>query len=210
MLTGNPIRDRVRDVAHTPYPSLSADGPLRLVVFGGSQGARAFGDLVPPAIAALPEALRQRLRIVQQCRPEDLDRVTEAYRQARVDVELREFFTDLPERMAAAHLVIARAGASTIAELTVLGRPAILVPLPGALDGDQRHNARIVDAAGGGWIVEQATISPPSLATRLASLCGDPTSLEAAAAAARALGQPHAVEKLADLAEQEADRGKTT
>ncbi len=210
VLTGNPIRDRVRDVAHTPYPALSAGGPLRLVVFGGSQGARAFADLVPPAVAALPEALRQRLRIVQQCRAEDLDRVTEAYRQARVDVELMEFFTDLPERMAAAHLVIARSGASTIAELTVLGRPAILVPLPGSIDGDQRNNARIVDAAGGGWIVEQATISPPSLATRLTSLFGDPASLAAAAAAARALGQPHAVEKLADLAEAEAGKGKTT
>ncbi len=210
VLTGNPIRDRVRDVAHTPYPALTAEGPLRLVVFGGSQGARAFADLVPPAVAALPEALRQRLRVVQQCRPEDLDRVTEAYRQARVDVELSAFFTDLPARMAAAHLVIARSGASTVAELTVLGRPAILVPLPGALDADQRNNARIVEAAGGGWIMEQATISPPSLATRLASLFGDPASLKAAAAAARALGQPHAVEKLADLAEQEADRGKTT
>ncbi len=209
VLTGNPIRDRVRDAAATPYPAPSTEGPLRLVVFGGSQGARAFADLVPPAIAALPETLRQRLRIVQQCRSEDLDRVTEAYRQARADVELMPFFNDLPERMAAAHLVIARSGASTIAELTVLGRPAILVPLPGALDGDQRNNARIVAAAGGGWILEQATISPPSLANRLTSLFGDPPALTAAAAAARALGQPHAVERLADLAEDVAHKGKT-
>ncbi len=209
VLTGNPVRDRVRAVAAVPYPDLVPDGPLRLVVFGGSQGARVFADLVPPAIAALPETLRHRLRIVQQCRPEDMDRVAEAYRQAKVNVELQPFFADLPERMASAHLVIGRSGASTIAELTVLGRPAILVPLPGALDADQKNNALVVDAAGGGWIMEQATLSPPSLANRLTSLFGDPAVLPAAAAAAKALGQPYAVEKLADLAEAAA-RGTTT
>ena len=209
VLTGNPTRDRVRAVADTAFPVLETAGPIRLVVFGGSQGARAFADLVPPAIAALPESIRHRLQLVQQCRPEDLDRVAEAYRQAHVNVELQPFFTDLPERMAAAHLVIARSGASTIAELTVLGRPAILVPLPGAIDGDQKNNALVVDAAGGGWIVEQATISPPSLANRLTSLFGDPRTLEAAAAAAKTLGQPFAVEKLADLAEGLAGKGKT-
>jgi UDP-N-acetylglucosamine--N-acetylmuramyl-(pentapeptide) pyrophosphoryl-undecaprenol N-acetylglucosamine transferase len=209
VLTGNPVRDRVRMVAETAYPALTTETPLRLVVFGGSQGARAFADLVPPAVAELPEGIRHRLRIVQQCRPEDLDRVAEAYRQAKVNVELQPFFTDLPERMAHAHLVIARAGASTVAELTVLGRPAILVPLPGSIDGDQKNNAQVVDAAGGGWIVEQATISPPSLANRLASLFGDPATLEAAAAAAKSLGQPRAVEILADLVEA-TGRGKTT
>jgi len=209
VLTGNPVRDRVRAVAETTYPELTSETPLRLVVFGGSQGARAFADLVPPAVAELPEALRHRLRIVQQCRPEDLDRVAEAYRQAKVNVELQPFFADLPERMANAHLVIARAGASTVAELAVLGRPAILVPLPGSIDGDQRNNAQIVDGAGGGWIVEQATISPPSLANRLTSLFGDPATLQAAAAAAKSLGQPRAVEILADLVEA-TGRGKTT
>jgi UDP-N-acetylglucosamine--N-acetylmuramyl-(pentapeptide) pyrophosphoryl-undecaprenol N-acetylglucosamine transferase len=209
VLTGNPIRDRVRAVAGTAFPALDADGPIRLVVFGGSQGARAFADFVPPAIAQLPEAIRHRLHLVQQCRPEDLDRVAEAYRQAHVNVELQPFFTDLPERMAAAHLVIARSGASTIAELTVLGRPAILVPLPGSIDGDQKNNALVVDAAGGGWIVEQATISPPSLANRLATLFGDPRALQTAAAAAKSLGHPSAVEKLADLAEGLVGRGKT-
>jgi UDP-N-acetylglucosamine--N-acetylmuramyl-(pentapeptide) pyrophosphoryl-undecaprenol N-acetylglucosamine transferase len=210
VVTGNPLRDRVRAVIDTPYPELTRDGPLRLVVTGGSQGARAFSDLVPPAIAELPEALRHRVRIVQQCRPEDLDRVAEAYRQAHVNVELKAFFDDLPERIAAAHLVIARSGASTIAELTALGRPSILVPLPGAIDGDQKLNAQAVDASGGGWIVEQDTILPPSLANRLASLFGDPATLQAAAAAAKSLGQPLAVEKLADLAEELAGRGKTT
>jgi UDP-N-acetylglucosamine--N-acetylmuramyl-(pentapeptide) pyrophosphoryl-undecaprenol N-acetylglucosamine transferase len=165
---------------------------------------------MPAAIAALPDAIRQRLRLVQQCRPEDLDRVTEAYRAAKVNVELQQFFTDLPERIAAAHLVIARSGASTIAELTVLGRPAILVPLPGALDADQKNNALVMEAAGAGWILEQATLTPQSLGTRLTSLLSDPAVLPKAAAAARSLGQPDAVAKLADVAERLAQKGKTT
>jgi UDP-N-acetylglucosamine--N-acetylmuramyl-(pentapeptide) pyrophosphoryl-undecaprenol N-acetylglucosamine transferase len=207
--TGNPVRDRVLAVASMTYPDLGQGTPLRLVVTGGSQGARVLSDLVPPAIAELPEDVRQRLRIAQQCRPEDLDRVAEVYRQMRVNVDLQPFFNDLPERMANAHLVIARAGASTIAELTVLGRPAILIPLPGALDADQKNNAMMIEDAKAGWIMEQATISPPSLATRLASLFGDPATLQSAAAAAKSLGQPFAVERLADLVE-DAGRGKIT
>ncbi len=201
VVTGNPVRDRVRAVANTPFPTLSGDGPIRIVIFGGSQGAKALSDIVPAAVAAVPEALRHRLHIVQQCRAEDLDRVAEVYRKAKVNVELAAFFTDLPERIARSHLVIGRSGASTIAELTVLGRPAILVPLPGALDADQKNNALVVDAAGGGWIVEQATLTPQTLASRLATLLSDPATLTKAADAARSLGQPRAVEKLADLAE---------
>jgi UDP-N-acetylglucosamine--N-acetylmuramyl-(pentapeptide) pyrophosphoryl-undecaprenol N-acetylglucosamine transferase len=210
VVTGNPVRDRVRDAAATPYPALAAEGPIRLVVFGGSQGAKAMSDIVPEAIGLLPEALRHRLRIVQQCRAEDLDRVAEAYRQSRTGVELASFIGDLPERMAQAHLVIGRSGASTIAELTVLGRPAILVPLPGSIDADQKNNALVVDAAGAGWIAEQATLSPQSLATRLTDLFNDPPRLARAASAARGLGQPRAVEKLADLAEMLAGKGTTT
>jgi UDP-N-acetylglucosamine--N-acetylmuramyl-(pentapeptide) pyrophosphoryl-undecaprenol N-acetylglucosamine transferase len=210
VVTGNPVRDRVLALASMPYPELSADAPLRLVITGGSQGARALSELVPPAITALPDGMRHRLRIVQQCRPEDLDRVAETYRRMKVNVDLQPFFTDLPERMAEAHLVIARAGASTIAELAVLGRPSILIPLPGALDADQKKNALLIDDAKAGWIVEQATISPPSLANRLASLFGDPDTLKSAAMAAKSLGQPQAVEKLADLVEEVAGRGKTT
>lgn len=206
-VTGNPVRDRVREVSDTPYPAMEPSGPLRLVVFGGSQGARAFADLVPPAIINVPEGLRHRLRIVQQCRAEDMDRVAEAYRQAKVNVELATFFNDLPERIAQCHLVIARSGASTIAELCVLGRPAIMVPLPGSIDADQKNNALVVEAAGGGWIAEQATLSPLSLGTRLTTLLSDPAQLQKAAAAARLLGQPRAVEKLADLAEMLAGKG---
>lgn len=201
VLTGNPVRDRVRAAAGVPYPALTQDGPIRLVVFGGSQGAKALSDIVPSAIALLPDAIRHRLQIEQQCRAEDLDRVAEIYRQAKVNVELAAFFGDLPERISRSHLVIGRSGASTIAELTVIGRPAILVPLPGALDADQKNNALVVEAAGGGWVAEQATLSPQSLGTRLTDLLTDPSILPKAAAAARSLGQPRAVEKLADLAE---------
>jgi UDP-N-acetylglucosamine--N-acetylmuramyl-(pentapeptide) pyrophosphoryl-undecaprenol N-acetylglucosamine transferase len=200
-LVGNPVRDRVRAVAGTPYPALGPNDPIRVLVTGGSQGARIFADLVPPAVAALPPELRSRLRVTQQCRPEDLDRVAETYRQAKINVELQSFFDDLPERMAQSHLVICRSGASTIAELTVIGRPSILVPLPGAIDADQKNNALFVEAAGGGWIAEQATLSPQSLGTRLATLFSDPAGLQRAAAAAKSLGQPTAVEKLADVAE---------
>ncbi|HEV7717522.1 MAG TPA: undecaprenyldiphospho-muramoylpentapeptide beta-N-acetylglucosaminyltransferase [Arsenicitalea sp.] len=208
VVTGNPVRDRVREFATKPYPLLGSSDPIRLTVFGGSQGARAFADLLPPAIALLSPELRSRLRLTQQCRAEDLDRVAEAYRQAKVNVELAAFFDDLPDRMARSHLVIARSGASTVAELCVLGRPAILIPLPGSIDGDQKNNAMVVDSAGGGWIIEQATITPQSLATRLEWLLRDAPGLATAARAAKALGQPRAVEKLADLAESQAHRGR--
>lgn len=200
-VTGNPVRDRVRIAATTPYPDLGPLTPIRLVIFGGSQGAKALSDFVPAAIASLPDDIRQRVQVVQQCRADDLDRVAEVYRQAKVNVELAAFFADLPERMARSHLVIGRSGASTIAELTVLGRPAILVPLPGALDADQKNNALVMERAGAGWLAEQATLSPQSLGTRLQSLLSDPATLIKAAAVARSLGQPRAVEKLADLAE---------
>ena len=208
-LVGNPVREPVRALRASVYRAPGRDRVIDLLIFGGSQGAASFSQVIPEAILSLAAPMRARLRIVQQCRPEDLDRVTEAYRQAKANVELQPFFTDLPERMANAHLVICRAGASTIAELTVLGRPAILVPLPGALDADQKNNAMSMEAVKAGWIAEQATLSPPSLANRLTSLFGDPRTLQAAAAAAKALGQPRAVEQLADLVEA-TSRGKTT
>ena len=208
LVTGNPVRDRVKAVADQPYPALAAGEPVQVLIFGGSQGARAFADIVPVAIAELPQELRSRLRVTQQCRPEDLDRVAEGYRLAKVNVELAAFFDDLPERMARSHLVISRSGASTIAELCVVGRPAILIPLPGSIDGDQRNNAAVMEAAGGGWIAEQATLSPLSLGTRLASLLGEPEALQRAAEAAKSLGQPLAVEKLAEIAEQLALRNQ--
>jgi UDP-N-acetylglucosamine--N-acetylmuramyl-(pentapeptide) pyrophosphoryl-undecaprenol N-acetylglucosamine transferase len=202
VVTGNPVRDRVRAVAGAPYPSLDAGALIRLLVTGGSQGARVFGDLLPPAIALLPEELRARLRLAQQCRPEDLERVGEAYRQARVEVDLQSFFPDLPERMAGSHLVVSRSGASTVTELCVIGRPAILIPLPGAIDADQKNNALVLERAGGGWIAEQAGLTPEVLAAQLQALFGAPERLSRAAAAARSLGRPDAVALLADLAEK--------
>lgn len=202
VVTGNPVRDRVREAAGSVGYSAPEDGkPIRLLVFGGSQGARAFADLVPPALAALPVELRKRLRVTQQCRAEDLDQVTTAYKDSKIACELAHFFDDLPERMADTHLVFCRSGASSVAELAVMGRPAILVPLPGSIDGDQRNNAQFLQEAGGGWLVEQDTLSPQSLATRLEMLFKQPEMLAEAAAKAQKLGQVHAVERLADLTE---------
>jgi UDP-N-acetylglucosamine--N-acetylmuramyl-(pentapeptide) pyrophosphoryl-undecaprenol N-acetylglucosamine transferase len=186
----------------TPYPALGPGEAIRLLVFGGSQGARAFAELVPAAAALLPAELRGRLRITQQCRPEDLDRVADTYRQAKINVELAAFFADLPERMAQSHLVISRSGASTVAELCVIGRPAILIPLPGAIDSDQKANALVLDKAGGGWIAEQGGLTPDILAARLTELLAVPDVLARAAAVAKSLGRPDAVARLADLAEK--------
>ncbi len=202
VVTGNPVRDSVRLAAGTPYPVIEDGAPVHVLVFGGSQGARAFGELVPPAVALLPQSLRSRLRVTQQCRPEDLDRVAETYRQAKVNVELAAFFTDLPERMAQSHLVISRSGASTVAELCVIGRPALLIPLPGAIDADQKNNALVLDRAGGGWIAEQSGLTPAILAKRLEALLAAPGTLWKAAGIARSLGKPDAVARLADLAEK--------
>lgn len=207
VVTGNPVRDQVREAANNVgYSAPEDSGPIRLLVFGGSQGAQAFADLVPPALAALPTNFRKRLRVTQQCRPEDLDRVTTAYKDSKIACELAQFFDDLPERMADTHLVFCRAGASSVAELTVMGRPAILVPLPGALDGDQHNNAMFLEQAGGGWLVEQDTLSPQSLATRLAVLFNQPETLSEAAKNAKNLGQAQAVERLADLTEAVAEK----
>jgi len=202
VVTGNPVRDRVRAVSDIPYPLLNPGGEIRLLIFGGSQGARVFSEILPPAIAALEPALRDRLRVTQQCRPEDLDSVAEAYRKARVNVELASFFADLPERMAMSHLVIGRAGASTVAELGVIGRPAVLVPLPGSLDQDQAANAAVMARAGGAWLAEQATLSPQSLATQLNDILSAPESLARAASAAKSVGHADAVARLADLVER--------
>lgn len=200
-VTGNPVRDRVQRAAAMPYPEISEASPLQLLVFGGSQGARAFSELVPPAITALPEAIRSRLHVTQQCRPEDLQAVTAIYAEAKVSVELASFFSDLPERMAKSHLVIGRSGASTIAELSAIGRPAILVPLPGSLDQDQRANATVFESAGGGWLVDQATLSPQTLCTTLADLLASGETLTEAARAAKSVGHPDAVLRLANIVE---------
>lgn len=197
--TGNPVRDQVVQWATRPYAAPEPPGPFSLLVFGGSQGARFFSDTVPAAIALMPPDMRQRLFIVQQCRPEDMARVEAAYRSAGVRSQLATFFPNLPEEMAKAHLVIGRSGASTVAELSVMGRPSILVPLPHAIDNDQLQNATRLAESGGAWCIEQKELTSERLADAVARLMGAPQVLADAAAAAKAQGRPDAVSRLADL-----------
>lgn len=201
-LTGNPVRDQVVQWSSQGYLAPIREGPFSLLVFGGSQGARFFSDAVPPALSLLPEEIRANLFVVQQCREEDLTRVEEAYRAAGVRAHLATFFDNLPEEMARAHLVIGRAGASTVAELTVMGRPAILVPLPHSIDNDQLQNATRLAEAGAAWCIEQNDLTPERLAAALTRLLSSPQTLEAAAAAAKGQGRPDAVVRLADLVEE--------
>jgi UDP-N-acetylglucosamine--N-acetylmuramyl-(pentapeptide) pyrophosphoryl-undecaprenol N-acetylglucosamine transferase len=197
MLTGNPLRPAVLAAAVAPYPP--ASGPLRLLVFGGSQGARIMAEIVPPAVGRLDSALRSRLGVVQQAREEDLPRVREAYDKIGVAAEVAPFFPDLPARMAACHLVVSRSGASTVAELAAIGRPAILVPLPHALDQDQYGNAGVLHDAGGAIRIAQDAFTPQRLADEIAVLAAAPARLAAMAAAARSLGRLDAASRLADL-----------
>lgn len=201
-LVGTPVRDAVLTAAKIAYDEPAANGALRLLVFGGSQGAKVFSDVVPDALAGLPSKLKARLKLVQQVREEDLERVRPAYERAGIDAELGTFFSDLPKRMAASHLVVARAGASTVAELSVLGRPAILVPLPHALDNDQLENATRVQDVGGAWCIEQSGFTSERLCSEITRLAKFPEILTRAANSARSFGEPGAVVKLAELVEE--------
>ncbi len=200
--TGNPVRAAVAELGDRPYPAPEPDGSLALLVIGGSQGARVMADVVPAALASLPAALRPRLRVAQQCRAADLARVRTAYESAGVAADVATFFDDLPERLATAQLVVARAGASTVAELTAAGRPAILVPFPFATDDHQLANARAVEAAGGAWTMTQAGFTPATLASRIEAVLMRPSRLAEGAAMARAIGIPRAASGLADLVER--------
>ncbi|MFQ5346676.1 MAG: undecaprenyldiphospho-muramoylpentapeptide beta-N-acetylglucosaminyltransferase [Rhodothalassiaceae bacterium] len=202
VVTGNPVRETVSRLAEAGYAAPEATGPIHLLVVGGSLGARILSDVVPDALALLPPALRSRLRVTQQCRREDLERVLARYRAADIDGELAPYFTDLPERLASCHLAIARAGASTIAELATAGRPAILVPLAIATDDHQTANARVLAGAGGAWIMPEDGFDARGLAKRLHRLLADGDGLRSAAAAARRLGSADAASRLADLVER--------
>ena len=197
--TGNPVRPQVVAAAATPYAALEPSGRFNLLVFGGSQGARIMSEIVPAAVERLDANLRARLSIVQQARAEDLDQVTRNYARLGVSVNCAPFFSDLPVRMAAAHLVIARSGASTVAELSAIGRPAILVPLPHALDQDQKANAGMLQDAGGAIRIEQRDFTPERLAAEIAALAADPARLTRMAAAAKSVGTIDAAERLADV-----------
>ncbi len=196
-MVGSPVREGFAPRSYAP-----PDEHVRLLVLGGSLGARVFSDVVPPALKLLPEQLRTRLLVTQQCRPEDLSRVRDSYAGAGIAAELAPFFADVADRLAAAHLVIARAGASTVAELAVIGRPSILVPLPHAIDDHQSANARALADAGAAWLLPQSEFSAAGLGGKLTSLLQQPAGLEAAAQAAQKQAHEHAAEKLAEALEQ--------
>jgi UDP-N-acetylglucosamine--N-acetylmuramyl-(pentapeptide) pyrophosphoryl-undecaprenol N-acetylglucosamine transferase len=206
-LTGNPVRPAVIAAAATPYPA--PNDPLRLLIVGGSQGARIMADIVPGAIGHLEAGLRARPTVVQQARDEDLGRVREVYAKLAVGAEIAPFFSDLPLRMAASHLVVARAGASTVAELSAIGRPSILIPLPHALDQDQFANAGVLERAGGALRILQEAFTPQRLADEIATLAAAPARLATMAAAARSVGRLDAAERLADLVLRVAAGGAT-
>ncbi len=198
-LVGNPVREPVRALRNSPYRAPGADRVIDLLIVGGSQGSASFSRIVPAAILSLPEPLRARLRLVQQCRPDDLVRVRTRYGEAGIVAELASFFVDLPQRIASAHLVIGRAGASTVAELATIGRPSIVVPYPFAADDHQMANARAFEAAGACIVIAQADFTAETLAGHLVALFEAPQRLARMAVAAHAVSRPDAAARLADL-----------
>lgn len=201
VFTGNPVRQPILDALQVAYAAPGPTEPFRLLVFGGSQGAQFFSDAVPAAIKRLPASERRRLQVTQQVRAEDMERAKAAYAELGIAAELAPFFTDMAQRLAGAHLVISRAGASTVTELSVVGRPALLVPYPHALDHDQAANAAALASAGGAEVHQQSSLSPEKLAERLRNLMGNPARLADMANAARSTGKPDAARLLADLTE---------
>lgn len=198
---GNPVRPEVLALRGEAFPDFTDDSLLRVLVTGGSQGASVLSDVVPDGLAMLPPALRHRLQVTQQCRPEDLEMVRARYATHEIPAELGTYFEDMQSRLAAAHLFIGRAGASTIAELTAVGRPAILVPLPIATDDHQSANTREIVAAGGARAIRQSSFTPKELAKQIQAMAQHPHTLANAAHAAWNCGLPNAVGDLADLVE---------
>ncbi|MBA3054703.1 MAG: undecaprenyldiphospho-muramoylpentapeptide beta-N-acetylglucosaminyltransferase [Sphingomonadales bacterium] len=200
-LVGNPVRTEVLTLRDQPYPEFTEHGLLRVLVTGGSQGARVLSEVVPDGLAMLQPALRTRLQVIQQCRPEDIDAVRNRYATHGIPAELATYFENMAERLADAHLFIGRAGASTIAELTAVGRPAILIPLPIATDDHQAANTREIVAAGGARAIRQEKFTAVELAKQIQAMAQHPHSLANAAHAAWNCGYPQAASDLADLIE---------
>lgn len=200
-LVGNPVRPEVLTLRGEPFPEFSEDSLFRVLVTGGSQGASVLAQVVPDGLAMLPPALRHRLQVTQQCRPEDLEAVRARYAAHEIPAELGTYFEDMASRLAGAHLFVGRAGASTIAELTAVGRPAILVPLPIATDDHQAANTREMVKAGGARAIRQPGFTPKELAKQIQAMAMNPVGLANAAHAAWNCGLPRAVEDLADLVE---------
>jgi UDP-N-acetylglucosamine--N-acetylmuramyl-(pentapeptide) pyrophosphoryl-undecaprenol N-acetylglucosamine transferase len=201
VIVGNPVRTEILALREQPYPPLTEDGVFRLLVTGGSQGASVLSTVVPDALGLLPIALRHRLQVTQQCRPEDIEAVRARYAELDIPADLATYLGDLPERLGWSHLFVGRSGASTIAELTAAGRPAILVPLPSAMDDHQTANAREMAATGGAASIPQASFTPQRLAKQMQKMALEPGALENAAKRARDAGYPNATRDLADLVE---------
>ena len=199
--TGNPVRPAVLEAARTPYRVSGKGEPFRLLVFGGSQGAKFFSEAVPAAVALLPENRRRRLIVTQQARAEDAAKVQAAYAGLGIEAQVSPFFNDMAARIGSAHLVISRSGASTVSEVAVIGRPALLVPYPHALDHDQAANAAALAAAGGAQVYPQSTLSAERIAELVGALMDDPQKLGAMAKSAKSAGKPDATRLLADLTE---------
>ena len=200
-LVGNPVRAQVLALREEEFPALGDEGLFRVLVTGGSQGARVLSEVVPDGLAMLPPALRQRLQVTQQCRPEDLEAVRARYSNHDIPAELGTYFENMASRLADAHLFIGRAGASTIAELTAVGRPAILIPLPIATDDHQAANTREMVKAGGARMIRQDQFTAKELAKQIKAIADSPEGLGKAAHAAFNCGRPNAVKDLADLVE---------
>ena len=201
-LVGNPVRESVARLGTMPFPEFDDTAPLKILVTGGSQGATILGQVVPDALGQLPPKLRHRLQVMQQCRADDIEAVRQRYAALNIPAELLTYIEDMPDRLAEAHLIIARAGASTIAELTAAGRPAILVPLPIATDDHQTANAREMAKAGGARMIPQDEFTPETLSAQIAAIAGDAQALSNAAERALSVGRPHATSDLADLVER--------
>lgn len=204
IVVGNPVRPEIRALAETPYTPPGPKDPIRLLVTGGSQGARLLSERIPDAMALLPEALRKRLSVQQQTRAESMDRAAKVYADAGITAEIAPFFKDMATRLAQAHLVIGRSGAGTVCEFAVAGKPAILIPLAIALDDDQGQNARLLVDVGGAEMIREPQLVPADLATMLEAMLGDPDRLARMAAASRSVAKPDAAERLADVVEQTA------
>jgi UDP-N-acetylglucosamine--N-acetylmuramyl-(pentapeptide) pyrophosphoryl-undecaprenol N-acetylglucosamine transferase len=200
-VVGNPVRPEILALRDQPYPPIDEEGVFRVMVIGGSQGASILSQVVPDGLSLLPPSLKRRLQVTQQCRPEDIEDVRTRYAELGIPADLATYMTDIPERMSWTHLVIARSGASTLAELTAAGRPAILVPLPSSTDNHQTFNCDEMVASGGARMISQSSFTPVELAKQMQKLGLEPEGLIAAAKRAWTCGRPHAAKDLADLME---------
>jgi UDP-N-acetylglucosamine--N-acetylmuramyl-(pentapeptide) pyrophosphoryl-undecaprenol N-acetylglucosamine transferase len=202
VLVGNPVREAVAKLGEMPFPPFDDSAPLRILVTGGSQGATILSQVVPSGLGELTPSLRLRLQVVQQCRPDEIDAVRARYAELKIPAELVTYIEDMPAKLGDAHLVIGRAGASTIAELTAAGRPAILIPFPSATDDHQTANAREMERAGGARMIPQPDFTSDTLARQIEVIASEPEALANAAARSLSVGRPHAARDLADLAER--------